>query len=41
VYQGWADGTRHPAVNVQIPAGSAFFIKRQHPAPFTWTIPAE
>jgi hypothetical protein len=41
VYQGWADGSRHPAVNVQIPAGSAFFIKRQHPGAFTWTIPAE
>jgi hypothetical protein len=41
VYQGWLDAGRHPAVNVQVSAGSLFIIKRQHSSAFTWTIPAE
>ena len=40
--QGWLDSLFNPAGNTPIPAGSAFFIKRQ-PAngSFDWTIPAE
>jgi hypothetical protein len=39
--QGWYDGTLHPAGSVEIPAGSAFYIKRKAPGSFDWVIPAE
>ena len=40
--EGWLDSLFNPAGNTSIPAGSAFFVKRQ-PAngSFNWTIPAE
>jgi hypothetical protein len=41
VYQRWLDTGRHAAVNVQVSPGTVFIIKRQHPAPFMWTIPGE
>jgi hypothetical protein len=42
LFSGWVDGALHPAANVSIPAGSAFFIKRQSSAgQMDWTIPAE
>jgi len=42
VYQGWVNAGGFTLANdVQIPAGSAFFINRQAPGAFTWTIPAE
>jgi hypothetical protein len=41
-HEGWLDALFNPAGSTPIPAGSAFFIKRQlsHSA-FDWTIPAE
>jgi hypothetical protein len=42
VYSGWVNANGFTLANdVQIPAGSAFYIKRQVPGGFSWTIPAE
>jgi hypothetical protein len=42
VFQGWINANGFSlAGGVPIPAGSAFFINRQAPGAFTWTIPAE
>jgi hypothetical protein len=41
-YQGWVDANGFSdANNVLVPPGSAFFINRQAPGAFTWSIPAE
>jgi len=41
-HEGWLDATFSPAGNTAVPAGSAFFIKRQlTKGSFDWTIPAE
>jgi hypothetical protein len=41
-HEGWLDATFSPAGNTPVPAGSAFFIKRQlNQGAFDWTIPAE
>jgi hypothetical protein len=41
-HQGWFDALFNSVDNTPIPAGSAFFIKRQVPnGAFDWTIPAE
>jgi hypothetical protein len=41
-FEGWYDGSYHPAGSVAIPTGSAFYIKRKTPnAAFDWVIPAE
>jgi len=40
--EGWLDSLFNPAGNTPVPAGSAFFIKRQPVnGSFVWTIPAE
>jgi hypothetical protein len=41
-YQGWVDANGFTlSGGVAVPPGSAFFINRQAPGAFTWTIPAE
>jgi hypothetical protein len=41
-HEGWYDGAFRPAGTVEIPAGSAFSIKRKAPrGGFDWVIPAE
>lgn len=42
VYSGWVNANGFTLANdVLIPPGSAFFINRQAPGAFNWTIPAE
>ena len=42
VYQGWVSANGFiPSGDVQISPGSAFFLVRQAPGPFNWTIPGE
>jgi Fibronectin type III domain len=41
VFQGWVNADGYTSSdNVVLPPGSAFFIYRQGPSPFTWIIPA-
>lgn len=40
-FQGWVNANGNtPAGNVAIAPGSAFFVNRQNPGAFSWTIPA-